>query len=185
MVLSALIQRQIMDWHRPGDKPLSEPMMIRLPTHICATRPQWHKNHYNDVITSAITSQIIRLTIVYSTVYTGADEKKASRHWTLCGEFPTQRAATRKMFIFDDVIMGPEKYFWSDSYFTPEPNQLTLWEQRRDIHHEDPVLCVTMSSAWPHGLNHSYEALLCKMCHEEGFNRCEPTQASIPYQEMV
>ena len=30
MVLSALIQRQIMDWHRPGDKPLSEPMMIRL-----------------------------------------------------------------------------------------------------------------------------------------------------------
>ena len=32
---------QIMAWHRPGDKPLSEPMMIRLPTHICVTRPQW------------------------------------------------------------------------------------------------------------------------------------------------
>ena len=27
---------QIMDWRRPGDKPLSEPMMARLPTHICA-----------------------------------------------------------------------------------------------------------------------------------------------------
>ena len=26
---------------RPGDKPLSEPMMIRLPTHICVTRSQW------------------------------------------------------------------------------------------------------------------------------------------------
>ena len=26
---------------RPGDKPLSEPMMVRLPTHICVTRPQW------------------------------------------------------------------------------------------------------------------------------------------------
>ena len=25
---------------RPGDKPLSEPMMISLPTHICVTRPQ-------------------------------------------------------------------------------------------------------------------------------------------------
>ena len=32
---------QIMTWRRPGDKPLSEPMMVRLPTHICVTRPQW------------------------------------------------------------------------------------------------------------------------------------------------
>ena len=30
-----------MAWRRPGDKPLSEPMMVRLPTHICVTRPQW------------------------------------------------------------------------------------------------------------------------------------------------
>ena len=32
---------QIMAWRRPGDKPLSEPMMFSLPTHICVTRPQW------------------------------------------------------------------------------------------------------------------------------------------------
>ena len=32
---------QIMGWRRPGDKPLSEPMMVNLPTHICVTRPQW------------------------------------------------------------------------------------------------------------------------------------------------
>ena len=32
---------QIMAWCRPGDKPVSEPMMVRLPTHICVTRPQW------------------------------------------------------------------------------------------------------------------------------------------------
>ena len=31
---------QIMAWCWPGDKPLSEPMMVRLPTHICITRPQ-------------------------------------------------------------------------------------------------------------------------------------------------
>ena len=30
-----------MAWRRPGDKPLSEPMMVSLPTHICVTRPQW------------------------------------------------------------------------------------------------------------------------------------------------
>ena len=34
---------QIMAWRRPGDKPLSEPMMVRLPTHICVSRPQWVK----------------------------------------------------------------------------------------------------------------------------------------------
>ena len=31
---------QIMAWRRSGDKPLSEPMMISLPTHKCVTRPQ-------------------------------------------------------------------------------------------------------------------------------------------------
>ena len=33
----------IMAWRRPGDKPLSEPMVVSLPTHICVTRPQWVK----------------------------------------------------------------------------------------------------------------------------------------------
>ena len=32
---------QIMAWRRPGDKPLSEPMLVFVPTHICVTRPQW------------------------------------------------------------------------------------------------------------------------------------------------
>ena len=32
---------QIMAWRRLGDEPLSEPMLVRLPTHICVTRPQW------------------------------------------------------------------------------------------------------------------------------------------------
>ena len=37
--IPALIQ--IMAWRRPGDKPLSEPMMLILLMHICVTRPQW------------------------------------------------------------------------------------------------------------------------------------------------
>ena len=32
---------QIMAWCRSGDKPLSEPMMVSLLTHVCVTRPQW------------------------------------------------------------------------------------------------------------------------------------------------
>ena len=49
---------QIMAWHRPGDKPLSETLMFRLLTHICVTRPQWvHKSHesigvYSIIITT-------------------------------------------------------------------------------------------------------------------------------------
>ena len=49
----------------------------------------------------AIPSQITSLTIVYSTVYSDADQKniKAQRHWPLCGEFtgtgefPAQKAS--------------------------------------------------------------------------------------------
>ena len=39
--ISALFQ--IVAWRCPGDKPLSEPMMVSLTTHICVTRPQWVK----------------------------------------------------------------------------------------------------------------------------------------------
>ena len=35
---------QIMACRLIGAKPLSEPMIIRLPTHICITRPQWVNN---------------------------------------------------------------------------------------------------------------------------------------------
>ena len=34
---------QIMAWHLPGDKALSEPMVVSLLMHICVTRPQWVK----------------------------------------------------------------------------------------------------------------------------------------------
>ena len=39
---------QVMAWRRSGDKPLSEPMLDSLLTHICVTRPQWVKctNYY-------------------------------------------------------------------------------------------------------------------------------------------
>ena len=46
--ISTLVR--VMAWRRPGDKPLSEPMMVRLPTHICVTRPQWVKVWIKDVL---------------------------------------------------------------------------------------------------------------------------------------
>ena len=46
---------QIMAWCRPGDKPLSEPIMVSLLTHICITRPQWvmewnYEKNANDLL---------------------------------------------------------------------------------------------------------------------------------------
>ena len=58
--------------------------------------------HYNDVIMSAIAYQITSLTIVYSTVNSGADQRKHKKHRVtgLCagnspvtGEFPAQKAS--------------------------------------------------------------------------------------------
>ena len=43
-IIQSLVQ--IMVWRRPGDKPLSEPMMVRLLMHICVTRPQWVKQSH-------------------------------------------------------------------------------------------------------------------------------------------
>ena len=45
---------QIMAWRRPGDKPLSGPMIVSLLTNICVTRPQWVKEHksYGEFITN-------------------------------------------------------------------------------------------------------------------------------------
>ena len=36
---------QIMAWRQPGNKPLSEPMIISLLTHICIARSQWVMNY--------------------------------------------------------------------------------------------------------------------------------------------
>ena len=49
--------------------------------------------HYSDVIMGAMSSQISSLTIVYSTVYSGADHRKhqSSASWPLCGEFTGDR----------------------------------------------------------------------------------------------
>ena len=43
---------QMMAWRRSGDKPLSEPVMDSLLTHICVTRPQWvnpQKHHWSPI----------------------------------------------------------------------------------------------------------------------------------------
>ena len=70
--------------------------------------------HYNDVIMSTIASQITSLAIVYSIVYSGADQSKHQSSASLAFVWEIHRGpvnsphkgpVTRKMFPFDDVIM--------------------------------------------------------------------------------
>ena len=71
--------------------------------------------HYNDVIMGAIVSQITSLTIVYSIVYSDAHQRKHQSSASLAFvrgihgwpvNSPHKWPVTRKMFPFDDVIMG-------------------------------------------------------------------------------
>ena len=50
--IPTLVQR--MAWRRPGNKPLSEPMVVGLSMYICVTRPQWVKTR--DVVRSGANS---------------------------------------------------------------------------------------------------------------------------------
>ena len=73
-------------------------------------------DHYNDVIMNTMASQITSLSIVYSTVYSGKDQRKYQSSATLAFVWgihrgpvnsPHKRPVTRKMSPFDDVIMPP------------------------------------------------------------------------------
>ena len=75
------------------------------------------KMHYDDVITGVMASQITSLTIVYSTVYSGAVQRTHQSSASLAFvwgihrapvNFPHKWPVTRKIFPFDDVIMGSD-----------------------------------------------------------------------------
>ena len=84
-------------------------------------KPNWpvptrYSLHYCDVIMGAVASQITSLTIVYSTVYSDADQRKHQSSVSLAFvrgirqgpvNSPHKWPVTWKMFAFDDVIMNP------------------------------------------------------------------------------
>ena len=57
-------------------------------------------NHYSDVIIGAMASQITSLAIVYSTIYSGADQRKHQSS-------ASHMASNAEMFPFDDFVMLP------------------------------------------------------------------------------
>ena len=70
--------------------------------------------HYDDVIMTMLASQITSLTVVYSIVYSGVNQRRHQSSASLAFvweihrgpvNFPHKWPVTRKMFPFDDVIM--------------------------------------------------------------------------------
>ena len=70
--------------------------------------------HYNDAMMGTMASQITSLTIVYSAIYSGADQRNHQSSASLSFVWgihrgpvnsPHKGPVTRKMFPFDDVIM--------------------------------------------------------------------------------
>ena len=101
-----------------------------------------------DVKMTTMASQITSLTVVYSTVYSGAGQRKYQSS-------PHKGPVTRKMFPFDDVIMGlfPKTTFAIHSggqlpSHKPMNHQIiiTIWPERKD----SPLGRLQMTLAYRH-----------------------------------
>ena len=90
---------QIMAWNQPGDKPLSEPMRVRLLTHIYVTRPQWVKGltHWGRVTHICI----VKLTIIGSDNGLSPGRRQAII-WTNAGILLTGPLGTN----FSEIFIG-------------------------------------------------------------------------------
>ena len=86
--------------------------------------------HYDDVIMNSIASHITSLTTVYSNVHSGANQRKHQSSASLAFvweihrwpvNFPRKWPVRRKMFPFDDVIMG-----WSHDRCATDNSKETL-----------------------------------------------------------
>ena len=144
---------------------------ILIPGSLCAKptsdithSPQWH---YNDVIMSAMASQITSLAIVYSTVHSGVDQRKHQSSASLAFMWgihrwpvnsPHKRPATRKMYPFDDVIMHGDSILMS--WFTRRSTRSfvsschlqvlkqTYWKFPENINKEMKIIYEKVKLAW-------------------------------------
>ena len=125
---------QAMTWCLLSTKPLPWPKPQQ---HwfwgIAWTQPDLLSIHYSDVTMGMMASQITSLTIVYSTVYSGADQRKHQSSASLAFvrgihrgtvNSPHKWPVTRKMFPFDDVVMWNPKnkiqcdFHWNTKVFS-------------------------------------------------------------------
>ena len=117
---------QIMAWRRPGDKPISEPMMVNLPTHICVSRSQWVKLHHDNRATkSDRVEQYSSFRLSHLLFSKDSWWRHQMETFTtllafcagdspVAGEFPPQRPVTRSFDVFFDLRLNKRlsKQLW-------------------------------------------------------------------------
>ena len=119
-------------------------------------------SHYTEVIMGTIASQITSLTIVYSTVYADADQRKHQSSASLAfvwgihrrpANSPHKWPVTRKMFPFDDVIM-----YW----FIQKRQLQSPWLPRSPLPKCDPLH--QLSGISNHLMNHQTISITKPVC---------------------
>ena len=128
---------------------------IRLPSY------HWSNSayhHYSDVIVGSMASQIRGITIVYSTVYSGADQRKHQssaspafvqgiHRWPV--NSPHKGPVTRKMFSSEDFIIVTVIFYHDTDMNRPwipiktQQNKV----QQYSVHISCDILCVKMPQA--------------------------------------
>ena len=106
--------------------------------------------HYDDVIMTTMASQITSLAIVYSTVYSDADQRKHQSSASLAFvrgihrwpvNSPHKWPVSRKMFPFDDVIMYAMPICSGNSW---SKSWVSLWIDKRHR-----LIGIFKYSLWP------------------------------------
>ena len=125
--MASLGPNELTYWGRPGE------------ARTCVSELSQHCIHYTDVIMGAIASQITSITIVYSTVYSDADERKHHTSASLAFVWGIHRSPVnsphkwpvmREMFPFDDVIMR----YWLATCWAPNHYLNQFWHIFNEPH---------------------------------------------------
>ena len=134
--------------------------------------------HCNDIIMSAMASQITSVSIACSAICSGADQRKRQSSASLAFvrgihrwpvDPPRKGPVTRKLFLFDDVIMNGK---WMDL----RPRSFIIWDNTSSINLDpirwtiDMMILITMSMPWrllyPLHNNQSFTSTTVVSTHE-------------------
>ena len=141
------------------------------------------KYHYNDVIMSAMASQITSLTIVYSSVYSGADQRKHQSSASLAFvrgihrwpvNSPHKRPVTRKIFASEDVIM----YVSLIAICSRDNTVIFLLNAHNANHSPQVMTCFFVSSK----SNFQWESQLCRHWRHHMLSIWQPTVPPVAWQ---
>ena len=115
--ISALVQ--IMAWHRPGDKPLSEAMLVSLLMHIFVTRPQWVNRTLlssSDTVTSHERygfSDHQLVDYLFSSLFRPAMKKTSLHYWLCEGNLLVTSPSSKDSNM--ERFQCPDAMYWNGS----------------------------------------------------------------------